>query len=821
MATTMIRSDDEQQELIKSLSFSSSEDGDGRTITTELLKQLQEEVTATRTSSTNLPLHELFRGASYMSASENTAVASNVRRASFRERALQSPPLLIDEDVHEHRAQESKRSIFGRKERKKYNVRKQEVRNDSNTQQQNYELVSPLSTLEMEANIPTPSTWVMESNNIAAPSPIIPLSASSGITTPPRSSMPPIGTVGYQRRLSPIAISPITPSATPARIPDQNNFIPSHKLRGNGQHHSVRLLPNIKNYTTDVEATKAKLSSSTSGECHYHSQAFLLSLAFFFIWTPQNLLAPNLTQAAFDFGYEDKNARDLYFGSYPALASSVLSLPVSAGIGIASDVVSSRRILISVTTLVGGLAAIWTSIARTYPELVLSRFIGGSAMSGSVPVVFSLLSDWFDDEERNAASSGFTAMMGAGIILGQVFAGWTGPTVGWRYSFLASGTITILLAIVTMMCLREPIRGGKEKVLQKMIASGTRYDKKLTWSQFVMSMSRNSSNSLLIIQGFFSNVPWGVMFVFLNDFLSQEKGLTVSDATFVVAVFGFGAAAGGIFGGYLGGLANQANRSYLPLFMALTTYLGILPFLALLNDPTYTQANWKPCLYAFAGGCLASMPSVNVRPCIINCNPPEIRGAALTAANLVINSARGTGVSSFCSVSIMRRSFGKRCSPVLSPYTLTSQAFFLTSMMRMWGVDRQSGFNVLIIIFWSLTAIQLAVLAKTLPADEEQMLTDLLTYADSKIALANGYGSVSLDEDNHSELESQYCDNTIDDDRTIYSIETLSTSFDAVAARSTLKFIGSSLTETGSLIYSPCGRKCRPKKKPALYSLSE
>jgi hypothetical protein len=139
----------------------------------------------------------------------------------------------------------------------------------------------------------------------------------------------------------------------------------------------------------------------------------------------------------------------------------------------------------------------------------------------------------------------------------------------------------------------------------------------------------------------------------------------------------------------------------------------------------------------------------------------------------------------------------------------------------MWGVDRQSGFNVLIIIFWSLTAIQLAVLAKTLPADEEQMLTDLLTYADSKIALANGYGSVSLDEDNHSELESQYCDNTIDDDRTIYSIETLSTSFDAVAARSTLKFIGSSLTETGSLICSPCGRKCRPKKKPALYSLSE
>lgn len=151
---------------------------------------------------------------------------------------------------------------------------------------------------------------------------------------------------------------------------------------------------------------------------------------------------------------------------------------------------------------------------------------------------------------------------------------------------------------------------------------------------------------------------------------------------------------------------------------------------------------------------------------------------------------------------------------------LLFQAFFLTSMMTMWGIDRQSGFNVLIIVFWTITAIQLAVLAKTLPADQEQMLTELATYADSKIALANGYGSISVDEDNHSELESQCCDNTVDDDRTIYSIETLSTSFDAVAARSSLKFIGSSLTETGSFICSPCGAKNR-SKRPPLDSLAE
>lgn len=70
-----------------------------------------------------------------------------------------------------------------------------------------------------------------------------------------------------------------------------------------------------------------------------------------------------------------------------------------------------------------------------------------------------------------------------------------------------------------------------------------------------------------------------------------------------------GAAAGGILGGFLGSWLARAEQRYLPLFMALTTALGIVPFVALLDDPTYTRAGWRPSLYAFAGGCLgASAP---------------------------------------------------------------------------------------------------------------------------------------------------------------------------------------------------------------------
>jgi len=266
-------------------------------------------------------------------------------------------------------------------------------------------------------------------------------------------------------------------------------------------------------------------------------------------------------------------------------------------------------------------------------------------MAASVPIAFSLLGDLFSTEERNAASSGLTAMMGLGIVGGQVYAGMVGVTLGWEHSFYVSGCITIALAVICFLLVREPERGGKERALQHMIQAGKRYDRKLTWSGFTHAMRHNKSNSILLWQGFFSSLPWGIVFVFLNDYLSQERGFSIPDATFLVFLFGVGCTIGGVLGGYWGQIVQAWNRSYLPLFMALTTAIGILPFVGLLNTHfTNAHGPWG-FFYSISAGLIASLPSVNVRPCLINVNPPETRGASLTAANLLINLGRGVGPS--------------------------------------------------------------------------------------------------------------------------------------------------------------------------------
>jgi translation initiation factor 4G len=210
---------------------------------------------------------------------------------------------------------------------------------------------------------------------------------------------------------------------------------------------------------------------------------------------------------------------------------------------------------------------------------------------------------------------------------------------------------------------REPVRGGKEKVLQEMLANGTKYDRKLTFEGFIHAMTKNKTNILLMIQGFFTNVPWGIIFTFLNDYLSQEQGLSVPASTFLVLMFGIGSALGGVCGGFIGSLCMRVNRILLPLFMSISTLLGILPFLGLL-DWNLSGPGFIGISLCLAGGVIANLPSVNVRPCILNVNPPETRGAAMTANNLMINVARGAG-----------------------PSLITlSQSFF--------GVSRQYSFNV-------------------------------------------------------------------------------------------------------------------------------
>jgi MFS family permease len=515
-----------------------------------------------------------------------------------------------------------------------------------------------------------------------------------------------------------------------------------------------------------------------------HAQSLLLGIAFMVVWLPNNVMAPNLTQMAAYFDMSNE-ARDLYLGSYCALAVGVFSLPLSALLGFMADFYS-RKYLFVACVLGGAVSAAWTGWSSTFASLFVARLCSGGCMSGSVPVAFSLLGDLFATEERNAASSGLTAMMGLGIIAGQVYAGMVGPTKGWQYPFYVSAVLQLTVVLMIVWWVTEPVRGGKEKALQGMFQSGNKYNRQLTLEGFFHAMHKNASNSILLWQGFFTSLPWGIVFVFLNDYLSQEKGFSVPEATFMVMLFGVGCAIGGIAGGHVGQLFMMRNRSYLPLYMAATTFLGIFPFLELLNSTFPIHNGYRAKILSILGGCIASLPSVNARPCILNVNPPETRGAALTAANLLVTLGRGIGPS---------------CIVLLG---------------TVFQVSRQVSFNVTLAGFWTVSAIQLVFLAKTLPIDQDAMEASLVQYA----AMTQGDAStIGQSSGNTNELHPTRASGSIspvnvettslllpstpggrsrtmqDEGESIMSIEDYMTAFDGTAARRSFDFVRMGIRE--------------------------
>lgn len=180
------------------------------------------------------------------------------------------------------------------------------------------------------------------------------------------------------------------------------------------------------------------------------------------VFADQNLMAPNLTAIARDFGFDDAQ-RDRKLGGDIAVAFFLLGAPASFLIGTLGDSPIVNRIhLFSATVCCGEGACIATFWVTTYVQLYVCRALTGLSVGGALPLVYSLLGDLFAGPDRHAAASSVGIGMGIGIAVGQGVAGFLGPTFGWRLPFLVVGVPAWIAAMLLAVCVSDPERGGME-----------------------------------------------------------------------------------------------------------------------------------------------------------------------------------------------------------------------------------------------------------------------------------------------------------------------------------------------------------------------
>jgi MFS family permease len=370
----------------------------------------------------------------------------------------------------------------------------------------------------------------------------------------------------------------------------------------------------------------------------------LLAVINLFIFADQNLMAPNLTQIAHDFGFSDVE-RDVKLGGNISLVFWVLGAFITLIIGYFTDRVSRKMLFIGVI-IVGEIPCILTGFAQNYEQLFWLRALTGIGIGGMIPITFSLIGDYFSHKSRATAAAWITLVQGMGVAVGQLLAGFIGSKYGWRLPFILVAAPNFILVFVFWFLVKEPPRGVSEESLKELIESGAVYTGKINFSLY-KHIFRIKTNLLVLIQGIPGCIPWGVFFIYLNDFYSQDKGFSVETATLIVMAGGAATLAGSFVGGLIGNKIYNKNPKYLPVFTGLTCLIGVIPMALLLNYPS--QAGVKdasaiiPIILAAVTGFIVIMPAPNIKAITLDVNSPETRGSILSMSNLTDSLGQGFG----------------------------------------------------------------------------------------------------------------------------------------------------------------------------------
>lgn len=402
----------------------------------------------------------------------------------------------------------------------------------------------------------------------------------------------------------------------------------------------------------------------------------LLCGTAFWLFAEQNLLAPNLSRVADEFGFS-AHTKDAKLGGEVSLGFFMVGGACGLVVGWLADRASliSRPKLFAMVVLLGELSCIGTYRSTTYPELLLCRIMTGISIGGASPIMYSVLGDCWPSSSRVHVSTLLGLSMGSGAAIGQIIAAIMGPTYGWRFPFLVVAVPAIVCAVLLLTTVSDPPRGGFENTNPSNLEKGTTFASTPSSQNSpgsgvsgllpsshgdVVSSSRHESEcvkalsifqtrtvTLVMLQGMFGCIPWSIISVFLTDYLSADLGMSVARATGTMTVFGIGCLSGQIFGGWIGQRLYNKDPRLQCLLIGATTLCAMVPILFIINTETRFSGDGKISpfyLITFIiGGFLATIGGPNVRSILQNVTVAETRGIAFATFNLCDDVGKGGG----------------------------------------------------------------------------------------------------------------------------------------------------------------------------------
>ena len=293
---------------------------------------------------------------------------------------------------------------------------------------------------------------------------------------------------------------------------------------------------------------------------------------------------------------------DAQLGWLKGFAFAVVYCTMAIPIAILADRYSRVKIVTVSLAVWSGFTAL-TGLAGSFVSMLVARMGVGIGEAGGSPPSHSIISDLYAKEERATALGIYSLGIPFGFMFAYFAAGALIARVGWRGALITLGIAGIVLAVILILVVREPLRGGMDVAAQpEAAAPKTAYGDMLKTLLTIPSWWLMCLGIAFVSFGGYAIANWGI------DYLTRWDPTLKEPARFQQLTIWFGLMNGVAygFGTYFGAkLADILGRKSVRVY-------GWLPGVVLLvGVPALLYAFWVDNLtlhlilvtvYLIAGG---------------------------------------------------------------------------------------------------------------------------------------------------------------------------------------------------------------------------
>lgn len=171
------------------------------------------------------------------------------------------------------------------------------------------------------------------------------------------------------------------------------------------------------------------------------------------------------------------------------------------------------------------MAAVGHGLVQSVTGMAWARALLGVGEAGNFPAAIKTVSEWFPKKERSFATGIFNAGANVGIIVTAIFVPIIIASLGWRWSFIITGSIGVLVLFSWLAVYRKPAEHPKVSAAELALIQqdgAPDNEKPVKWRELV----KYRSTWAFAIPKFMTDAIWWFYLTWLPTFFNDNAAFT-------------------------------------------------------------------------------------------------------------------------------------------------------------------------------------------------------------------------------------------------------------------------------------------------------